>query len=288
MKPQVKSCLTLALFFAFAAIAWCQPCSNADFRGVYLFQTSGHVNMKDLGPGLPDLLAPMAGLGLVEYDGNGNASGRFTGTWGGIAGTWEFVDFKYTVNNDCTGTAEYKAKSLDTGQVIGPDRHKILILEDGNLVRCLMVSAPGRTIINVTELRRVARGRRACDRSMIHGPYSVHYQGWVNAQALDPRQPASFAPAIGLGLGRIDPDSPVTGTATHIWGGVRIDTETVSASLKVNADCTGTMEHTIRNKNIGALITSKGPLVVLNNGEQFVVLNAEAPAFVYYTRTGLP
>jgi len=48
------------------------------------------------------------------------------------------------------------------------------------------------------------------------------------------------------------------------------------------------MEYTTRNKNIGGLIASKGPAVVLHNGEQFVVLNAESPAFVYYTRTGLP
>ena len=175
----MKSLIPLTLL-AMSAPGWCQPCSNADLRGVYLLQTSGHVNLKDLGPGLPNLMGPMAAFGLVEYDGNGSVSGRLTGTWGGLAASFETVEARYSVNRDCTGTAEFKFKHVDTGQLVGPDRHRCVVLEDGDLVRCLMIESAGRTLINSTEMRRMNRGRRVCDSSMVRGSYGVHYDGWVN------------------------------------------------------------------------------------------------------------
>ena len=88
-------------------------------------------------------------------------------------------------------------------------------------------------------------------------------------------------------MGRIDPGGASTGTATHIFGGIRIETEMVSASVKVNSDCTGLMEHTILNKTVGGTTAGKSPIVVLNNGEKFIALYVEGPGFMHYSRTGM-
>jgi hypothetical protein len=229
----------------------------------------------------------MAGLGLVEYDGNGSAAGRFSGTWGGMAAGFDFVDLKYAVNRDCTGATEYKLKNIESGRLAGPDRHKCVVLEDGDLIRCMLLEASGRTVINSTELRRMNRGSRVCDSSVLRGSYGVHYDAWVNMQAFNPSQPVHFAPATGVGIGHIDLHAGSSGTATHIFGGIRIDTEIASLSLEVNSDCTGSMEYTALNKTMGGILAARSPIVVLNNGEKFIALNVDAPGFVHYIRVGM-
>ncbi len=123
MKPSVMIILLAAL----AVPASAQSCSTADLRGTYLFLPSGFTNLRDLDPNMPDLMAPWKGVGLVEYDGNGKGAGRFFGSFGGLPASFEFVDLKYTVNADCTGTAEYRLQTLPTGPVIGVDKHKIVV-----------------------------------------------------------------------------------------------------------------------------------------------------------------
>lgn len=265
-----------------------QPCSNADVRGIYLFQTTGFQMMRDLSPALPELMAPARGAGFLYYDGNGKASGQVIFTIGGIPVNFEFVDLAYSINPDCTGTASYRLKMLPEGVLMGPDQHKLSVLQDGALVKTLMVDAGGRTAIMVTDLRRVSRGPRSCYQSMIRGSYAMHYDGWVNMQVFNPNQPMYYAPAVGLGAFRVDPERGNTGGGTHNWGGIAGETELVSGNWQVNPDCTGTFEYQARQKATGQVMAGKAPIFVLGDGAEIMALVLETPAFQWFVRTALP
>lgn len=283
---RIINALTIGLLGA--ALAAAQPCSLADARGTYLFKIWGWHNLGPNHPSLPNTMGPTYGLGIVTLDGAGKGSGRFPMTLGGVAQTLEYVDLQYTVDKDCSGSARYSLKVVETNAVWGPDELKLQVLDDGALIRGLLTDSGGRSAILTSEFRRLSRGSRACHSSMLRGTYSMFYEGWINMQMINPSQPPYFAPQVGLGAFIIDPEGANRGTASHIWGGVQVTTDIVSGTFSVNADCTGVFEYVGQIRGTPNRISGKSPFVLVGDGAQLSVLMTSPPAFQYYERVSIP
>lgn len=281
----MRTLLPVVLAALPAFIATAQPCTEADVRGVYLFQASGWQNTPD--PAFAGQMVPMRGLGLVSYDGKGAFTGQVTLTVAGTPAPFEFNGGKYVVNADCTATAEYRVRNTATGAELGPQLHRVLILEDGALLRTLMTdSGAGGTIIT-GELRRLARGPRACHPSLLRGTYALHYDGWINMRMFNPTQ-NYFAPATGTGQIRIDPEGAPTGGGLHNWGGIASETHLITATWKVNQDCTGTYEASALNKTFGMTSNLKYPIIVTEDGAKMTALGTGMDALWHFARVSIP
>jgi hypothetical protein len=79
-----------------------QGCSAATLKGTYVLTFSGFFTRGPV-PGAINAFTPVAGGGLVTFDGNGNLSASETVSIGGLI-TPVNVPGTYTVNSDCTGT----------------------------------------------------------------------------------------------------------------------------------------------------------------------------------------
>jgi len=77
-------------------------CSAATLKGTYALTFSGFFTRGPV-PGAINNFTPVAGGGLVTFDGNGNLSASETVSIGGLITTVN-VPGTYTVNSDCTGT----------------------------------------------------------------------------------------------------------------------------------------------------------------------------------------
>ncbi len=259
------------------AEASAQTCSVADIRGTYLYQSVGMHSATD-----SSNQVPAHALGLVRFDGSGQATGRMTITIGSATSTYDFSEFRIELNPDCTGRAQYLLKS--DGKVdLGPDKHEILVLDEGARIWAQVAESPGRTVLMTAELKRVGRGSYACAQSMIRGTYLMHYDGWINQQILNPRAASVFVPAIGNALLVVDPETgTAAGSGTHNFGGTIFKTVLKSEGFRVNPDCTGTFDI-----KMGGM-SGTPPIVATENGDRIIVLQTALPAFQYYERISIP
>lgn len=271
-----------------AAIAAAQPCSVADVRGTYLFRTWGTHNLGPDHPTQANTSGPTYGLGIVRLDGSGEGSGRFSATFGGVLKTLEYTDLKYTVNQTCGGTAEYRLRVAGSDSMLGPDKMELRVLDDGARISGLITESNGRGALMASEWRRVSRGPLACHSSMLRGTYSMRYEGWVELKALDPSMPPGFFPEFGLGVFVLDPEGANRGSAVHNWGPMQFWTDLTSAAFQVNADCTGAFQYAAQVRGRPNQISGKSPLVMSGDGSQIILLIPESPAFQYYERLSIP
>jgi len=79
-----------------------ESCSAATLNGTYALTFSGFFTRGPV-PGAINNFTPVAGGGLVTFDGNGNLSASETVSIGGLI-TPVNVPGTYTVNSDCTGS----------------------------------------------------------------------------------------------------------------------------------------------------------------------------------------
>jgi len=79
-----------------------EACSTATLNGTYALTFSGFTTRGPV-PAAINAFTPIAGGGLVTFDGNGNVSASETVSIGGLI-TPVNVPGTYTVNSDCTGT----------------------------------------------------------------------------------------------------------------------------------------------------------------------------------------
>ena len=79
-----------------------QPCSVATLNGRYGLTFSGFATNGAV-PAPITAFIPVAGEGLVTFDGNGNLSAAETVSFGGLISPLN-VPGTYTVNSDCTGS----------------------------------------------------------------------------------------------------------------------------------------------------------------------------------------
>jgi hypothetical protein len=271
-----------------AGLVAAQPCTVADVRGTYQYRLWGWQELGPAHPALPNTMGPTYGLGVVTLDGAGKGSGKFTATLGGVPQTHEYVDFQYTVNKDCSGTATYRLKVAGNEAVLGPDTLNLHVLEDGARLMGMTTDAPGRGAIVRSEFQRLGRGARACHESTVRGSYAMYYEGWINMQMLNPNQPGYFAPEIGAGLVVLEPNGASHGSGVHNWGGVRLASDLSSMAFSVNEDCTGTFEYVAQIRGTPNKISGKWPIVVSGDGARITVLGLNPPAFQYYERVSIP
>jgi hypothetical protein len=77
-------------------------CSNATLNGSYGFKQDGFGTRNDKAGGPA---VPLATVGVVTFDGAGNASFTLTNVFNSSGGAfYEAIPATYTVNSDCTGT----------------------------------------------------------------------------------------------------------------------------------------------------------------------------------------
>ena len=264
-----------------AATASAQPCSVADVRGTYLYQATGS-----------SAQVPARALGLVQFDGSGQATGRMMITIGGVLGagtfTYEFSEFTIQVNPDCTGQAQYRLKS-DGDTLLGPDKLNILVLDEGARIWGQVTESPGRTVFMTAEFQRLGRGSHVCTQSMIRGTYLFRYDGWINQQVMNPRAAAAFVPAIANGFLAIDPEAgTLTGGGSSNWGGTILHTVLKTAGFQVNADCSGTYDYQMQVVESNANMSGTMPIIVAENGDRLIALQTALPALIVYERISIP
>ncbi len=160
-------------------------------------------------------------------------------------------------------------------------------MDEGRTIRCLMVDAPGRTTITTTEFIRMSHAKAVCQPAMLRGAYLFHYDGWVNMQAINPNQSPYYAPAVGIGFWKIDPEKGDSGGGTHNWGGVTLDSEMLQDSLTVKTDCTLTGSSTARIKQTGQPVQEQYQGVIKPDGSAMYLLNGNVPAIYSMSRVAM-
>jgi len=112
-----------------------QACSAATLNGTYALKFSGFFTRGPV-PAAINNFTPIAGVGLVTFDGNGNLSAWETVSVGGLI-TPVNVPGTYTVNSDCTGTF-----------ITTPNAHlNLVILRNGREIQAVN-TVPGSVILD--------------------------------------------------------------------------------------------------------------------------------------------
>jgi hypothetical protein len=112
-----------------------QACSAATLNGTYALTFSGFFTRGPV-PAAINNFTPIAGAGLVTFDGNGNLSASETVSVGGLI-TPVNVPGTYTVNSDCTGTF-----------ITTPNAHlNLVILRNGREIQAVN-TVPGAVILD--------------------------------------------------------------------------------------------------------------------------------------------
>jgi hypothetical protein len=93
------------------------PLGNATLRGTYMSIGGGAVGV-----------GPVTFVGEITYDGKGNSTNPFTGSFNGaiIKG---HLTATYTVNSDCTGSLTASDGSSHYDFVVSPDGSKVNFIE---------------------------------------------------------------------------------------------------------------------------------------------------------------
>jgi len=112
-----------------------QGCSAATLKGTYALTFSGFFTTGPV-PAAINAFIPVAGGGLVTFDGNGNLSASETVSLGGLI-TPVNIPGTYTVNSDCTGTF-----------ITTPNAHlNLVILRNGREIQAVN-TVPGNVILD--------------------------------------------------------------------------------------------------------------------------------------------
>ena len=112
-----------------------EACSAATLNGTYVLTFSGFFTRGPV-PGAINAFTPVAGGGLVTFDGNGNLSASETVSIGGLISAVD-VPGTYTVNSDCTGTF-----------ITTPNAHlNLVILRNGKEIQAVN-TVPGNVILD--------------------------------------------------------------------------------------------------------------------------------------------
>lgn len=154
-KKRTFTILTV-LFLVVVPNLHATKCSNASLKGAYAYSTQGFTEVTpDISPAG---FVPWAQTGLIVYDGNGNILfGTFTvitttANGGLVRGTFTGT---YTVNSDCTGTAQ---TDLGDGTVFNFD-----LVVQGPAKHTYIGTDPG-AFMNVYSLQRIV-GEKQTDQT---------------------------------------------------------------------------------------------------------------------------
>jgi hypothetical protein len=130
---QTASSITRGLGTTFARIDFgvrnARPGSNRHSIQFHSWQSrkkartgSGYIDLSKVfpGQGFPSGLVPTSWVGAKSYDGRGGGTGWVSINIGGSQLSGQFVDFKYSVNPDCSVQTSQSLKVKELGVTIGP------------------------------------------------------------------------------------------------------------------------------------------------------------------------
>jgi hypothetical protein len=121
-----RTLTTLGLWLLLAAPGLHAVCSNATAAGTYAFTTTGTLI-------LPTGAAPVAAVGLITFQPNGNTTGSQDRSVGGVF-SHETITGTLTVNQDCTGLL--LANVYDTsGNLVRISTISAVFVNNGRLIR---------------------------------------------------------------------------------------------------------------------------------------------------------
>ena len=117
---KVTKTLMLIMLFVFAIVPGVHAaCTNATAAGTFGFTTSGTLI-------LPTGPAPVAAVGAITFDLNGNATGNQDRSVGG-AFAHETINGMLTVNHDCTTTLDANVLDSDRNLIRTAKIHGVLV-----------------------------------------------------------------------------------------------------------------------------------------------------------------
>jgi hypothetical protein len=195
---------------------------------------------------------PFVQVGHLTFDGNGNFSGAYDTSTGGIL--IPHVDSgTYSVNSDCT-TGEI---SFATG--IG-FRMSVVITSGGQEIKFVSATTGG---VNSGTLRLMAAA--PCSAGILNGnSYGYATHGLRASPGNGFPRIGGFVPFADAGQISFAADASVSGVDNVNLGGVVIPGRSISGTYSVNSDCTGTTTMTIDG------VDNSWHFVILQGADQII------------------
>lgn len=214
-------------------------------------------------------LVPVPGVTLaifkIDWQGHFTATGpaSFAGqiATGDVAGTIQ-------VNPDCTATANFTIQVPGMTPAPLPGVETLVIVDHGDQMWSLPSQEPLGLGVTLETLRRISVAEPQCSNDTVVGHFGIMYQGYAVGTA---PVPISY-----VGTAAVDYQGTVSGGGTLSDGGAIANVTLADATLKINPDCTGTMQYSISGSNPAL----KGPnidrLVALNDGDEIILMPVQS------------
>jgi hypothetical protein len=177
------------------------------------------------------------------------------------------------VNPDCTAVAKFSITPAGSPSPMpGEDTTRLVILDDGNVMRGMTPMGQMGIPVGTEEYRRISRGWKGpptCSLQTVRGTRALWYDGLI-LMTLPGMSTPSPVPVSILGVGSMDTSGATSGGATFNVGGQLMDVEFVDSSIVVNPDCTGEMPWRGRIKGATEPMPGTGldKIIVLDGGDE--------------------
>jgi hypothetical protein len=236
-------------------------CSSSTVRGTWAFQGQGTALMTVPGSPMP-VPMPFVSLGTMRIDWQGRYTGQGTISVGGQVQDMGFSG-SIQVNPDCTAV---EAGSVGPLQTAG----RLVILDNGNEMRELPTTHPLGPVIELAYFRRLSWGEPHCQSETVRGVYQGSGAGTFMVQVPGQPQPVP-SPFAGLFTMNFDGDGTGSGVASASLAGSLADVEFPEISMKVNHDCTATLEYKGSVKQApGQVFSGTIKYIVLAHGNELL------------------
>jgi hypothetical protein len=256
------------------------PCSIETVRGVWVETTSVGTAMVPVPGRAQAVAAPVAALGMYSIDEQGRLAG-----WFNIMMAGDYSDASIAghvaVSPNCTGTIRFTVTPLGApGPLPGEGAFRILVLDNGNEIRAMSVTAFPFKYTGVETHRRIVRNSHAapmCTAETVRGSYGAAAEG-ITLMTIPGQALPAPAPYSGIGALAIDGRGGITGGNIASVAGGLAEMEFADASLQVFADCTGIVAYRMKPKGAAAALPGQGfmKFVILENGDEIRGLEIQA------------
>lgn len=129
-----------------------------------------------------------------------------------------------------------------------------------------------RIILAMLLLCGIAAAQPNCGMETVRGTYAVSYIGWVAFDATTPP-----IPGVIFGIISIDWNGALSGVASIGGLGPVTDYEVVSGTIKINPDCTGTIQMTSKPKEGGPATSEVDRIIVFPKENEIRAIISELP-----------
>jgi len=237
-EPFLALAATLLCIAFVGPLSAAQHCSNASLLGTYGFLVTG--TAAD---------GPVAIMGPITADGNGNISGFETISDNGVIGDSLGVTGTYKISSNCSGTATIAAEG-------GITAHYNLAVAPGGKVQ--MVATDSGTVESGFAL---PQGINSCSSSVFKGTYNIAENGSLVGQGV-----ATFGGQMTLKANGL-----LSGTRWGSVNGTISSGDTISGAFKIGKTCFGAAVVSINQEPQNYL-----NLVVVNGGHTLLFVQGDS------------